>query len=64
MINVSCEVGAQYNEERAREKTLRIYETMEKVLDIARRDGVSTSQAADRLAEGAHPRHEQAPPDT
>lgn len=51
VINASCEVGAQYNEDRARGKTLRIYETMEKVLDIARRDGVSTSQAADRLAE-------------
>jgi leucine dehydrogenase len=51
VINVSCEVGSAYNEDRAREKTLRIYETMEKVLDIARRDGVSTSQAADHLAQ-------------
>ena len=51
VINASCEMGSIYNEDRAREKTSRIYETMEKVMDIAQREEICTFQAADRLAE-------------
>ena len=51
IINVACEIGSPYSEDRAREMTERIYETMEKVLQIAARDEIPTSQAADRLAE-------------
>lgn len=51
VINVSCEVGMTYSEEAAREKTARIYETTERVISLAKREGVSTARAADRLAE-------------
>ena len=50
VINVACELGAPYNEDRAREMTERVYGTMERVLDISSREGVPTSQAADRMA--------------
>jgi leucine dehydrogenase len=51
IINVSCELGSAYSLERATDMTERIYETMERVLDISSRDEIPTSQAADRLAE-------------
>ncbi len=51
VINVSCEFGSTYNEARAEEKTRRIFDTMVEVLAIAEREHMSTSQAADRLAE-------------
>ncbi|MBI4340215.1 MAG: Glu/Leu/Phe/Val dehydrogenase [Chloroflexi bacterium] len=51
VINVSCEVGATYSEQAAREKTARIYDTMQRVIATAKREGISTAQAADRLAE-------------
>lgn len=51
VINVSCEIGMTYNEARAREKTLGIYETMERVLRMSKREDISTARAADRLAE-------------
>jgi len=51
IINVSCEVGIPYDPELARERVARIYETTERVLQLARREGVTTAEAADRLAE-------------
>ena len=51
IINISCEIGSPYREDRAREMTERIYETMERVLHIASRDEIPTAQAADMLAE-------------
>jgi leucine dehydrogenase len=36
--------------ERNRTKVPRIYQTMEKVIDISRRDSISTHRAADRMA--------------
>ena len=51
IINVASEIGGNYNGERAREMTERIYQTMERVLHIASRDEITTAQAADRLAE-------------
>ena len=51
VINISCEVEAEYSEEAAVEKTTRIYETMERVIHTARTQGITTARAADRLAE-------------
>lgn len=51
VINVSCEVGATYSEEAAREKTARIYENTQRVIAISKKEGISTAQAADHLAE-------------
>ena len=51
IINVSAEIGAPYNADRAREKTERIYEIMGQVIEISQREEVPTSKAADRLAE-------------
>ena len=51
VINISCELGMAYSEELARQKTLRIYETVEQVIALAKKEGISTAAAADRLAE-------------
>ncbi len=51
VINISTEIGATYNADRAREKTERIYEIMGRVIDMAKREEIPTAQAADRLAE-------------
>ena len=50
VINVASEIGGHYSEERAREMTERIYETMERVLHISSKEETPTSKAADRLA--------------
>ncbi len=51
IINVESEVDGEYNADRAREKTERIYEIMEQVLAIAKREEIPSAKAADRLAE-------------
>ncbi|MFQ6028849.1 MAG: Glu/Leu/Phe/Val dehydrogenase dimerization domain-containing protein [Dehalococcoidia bacterium] len=51
IINVAAEIGAPYNPDRARRKTELIYETMQRVIEISKREKISTSKAADRLAE-------------
>jgi leucine dehydrogenase len=51
IINVSCEIGGKYSAARARELTERIYENVERVIAVSRREDVPTSVAADRLAE-------------
>ena len=51
IINVSCEVGAAYSQDRAREKTEGIYYTIQRVLRMAAEENITTAQAADRLAE-------------
>ncbi len=51
IINVSAEIGAAYNPDRAREKTERIYEIMGRVIDISKNQEIPTSQAADRMVE-------------
>ena len=51
IINVAAEVGSDYNPDRAREKTERIYEIMEKVISISKREEIPTAKAADQLAE-------------
>ena len=50
IINVAAEVGAPYSEERAREQTERIYETMGRVIGISKHEEISTARAADRMA--------------
>ncbi len=51
IINVESEVTGQYNPDRAREKTERIYEIMDRVASISTKEQISTAKAADRLAE-------------
>ena len=51
IINVEAELGAAYNPDRAREKTERIYDIMEQVIEVSNREEITTAQAADRLAE-------------
>lgn len=50
VINVSDEMQG-YNEERALNKVKTIYNQLELVYDIARRDNIPTSVAADKMAE-------------
>ena len=51
IINLSAEIGSPYNADRAREKTERIYELMGRVIQVSRREEISTARAADRIAE-------------
>ena len=51
IINVEAELAGYYNPERAREKTERVYEIVEQVIAISKREAIPTSKAADRLAE-------------
>jgi len=51
IINVEAEIGAPYNSERAREKTERIYDIMSRVIEVSKRQEITTSQAADHIAE-------------
>ncbi|MEH7383099.1 branched-chain amino acid dehydrogenase [Bacillus sp. JJ1533] len=50
VINVADELYG-YNQERALKKVESLYDTIQKVIEIAKRDGIPTYQAADRLAE-------------
>ncbi|TSB45374.1 Glu/Leu/Phe/Val family dehydrogenase [Alkalicoccobacillus porphyridii] len=50
VINVADELKG-YNRDRAIKKVEGIYDNVAKVFDIAKRDGVSTNVAADRMAE-------------
>jgi leucine dehydrogenase len=50
VINVADELYG-YNRERALKKVETIYTNIEKVIQIAKRDGIPTYKAADRLAE-------------
>ncbi len=51
VINVSFEVGREYNEDAARAKTAQIYDTLERVFTIADERGVTTAAAAGLIAE-------------
>ena len=51
IINASCEVGMPYDEALARQKTEGIYHTIQRVLQKATNDDITTAQAADLLAE-------------
>ena len=50
VINVADELYG-YNRERALKRVESIYDTIAKVIEISKRDGIATYVAADRLAE-------------
>lgn len=50
VINVADELKG-YDRERALEKVKTIYDQMDKVFEISKRDDITTAEAADRLAE-------------
>lgn len=51
IISVAAEIGAGYNADQAREKTERIYEIIGRVVQMSKLEEISTSRAADQLAE-------------
>ena len=51
IINAEAEIGREYNPDRAREKTERIYEIMERVIARSKSEEIPTAKAADHLAE-------------
>ena len=51
IINVESEIAGEYNPDRAREKTERIYEIMDRVIAISKNEDIPSAKAADRLAE-------------
>ena len=51
VINISMEMGQPYDEKAATEKTARIYNTVERVIHLARTKSITTAQAAECLAE-------------
>ena len=51
IINVESEISGIYNADRAREKTERVYEIMERVISISKTEEIPSAKAADRLAE-------------
>lgn len=50
VINVADELYG-YNQERAMKKVEQLYTTIEKIIEISKRDGIPTYVAADRMAE-------------
>ncbi len=50
IITVACEIGG-YSREAAMDMTANVYDTMTNVIAKSKADGVTTAQAADRLAE-------------
>ena len=51
IVNVESEISGIYNADRAREKTERVYEIMERVISISKTEEIPSAKAADRLAE-------------
>ena len=51
VINISLEMGQPYDEETALERVARIYDTVNRVINLARTNDITTARAADRLAE-------------
>ena len=51
VINISLELGQPYDEDAATEKVARIYDTVARVIYLARTNDITTAQAADRIAE-------------
>jgi leucine dehydrogenase len=49
IINVSAEIGSEYNVDRAKERTERIYEIIGRVIQMSRDEDIPTSQGADRM---------------
>lgn len=58
VINISFEIGKKYNAAAATQKVKEIYHTLTEVYQLAKKQGVSTYQAAIRLAEARlRPQH-------
>ena len=51
VINISYEIGRDYSAEEARRKTGQIYDTLTGVFTSARAEGISTDEAARRMAQ-------------
>jgi len=51
IINAEAEIGSPYNIDRARERTERIYDIMENVIDLSKNKNIATYEAADLMAE-------------
>ena len=51
VINISLEMGQPYDEEAAMEKTAGIYDTITRLIDLSKTEGITTAQAADHIAE-------------
>ena len=51
LINVSFELGRKYDPDAAMAKASRIYETTERVIYLAKAEGITTASAADAIAE-------------
>ncbi len=51
VINISYEVGRTYDREEAFAHVARIGETLDRVLDLAATEGITSAQAAERIAE-------------
>ena len=51
VINISLEMGRTYDVDAAKEKVSHIYDTISQVIHMAKTDGITTAQAADRIAE-------------
>jgi leucine dehydrogenase len=51
IINASCEVGMEYNEQRSKTITEKIYYSTLEVISISNKQSIPTSIAADQLAE-------------
>ena len=51
VINISLEMGQSYDEEAAMQKTAAIYDTVARLIDLSKTEGITTAQAADHIAE-------------
>ena len=51
VINISCEVGMEYNIERAMDKTSNIFDTMKQIIQTSKQRQITTASAADKFAE-------------
>ena len=51
VINISYEIGRAYDAEAAKERAGGIYDTMARVIGMAKAEGITTARAADSLAE-------------
>ena len=51
VINISLEMGKPYDRDAATEKVASIYDTVNRVIHLSRINGITTAEAADRLAE-------------
>ena len=51
VINIDCEIGREYDPDRARQKTAAIATTLQKIFDLSDKEGMPTNRVAIKLAE-------------